>query len=77
MDSSQSPLNDQCHNDDIVALVPRRMAVKARPGGPTRDPNDQSVSTISPQLIDVTAEETVPCRANVRTRWSTAISLRH
>ena len=60
MDSLQSPLNDQCHNDDIVALVPRRMAVKARPGGPTRDPDDQSVSTISPQLIDVTAEETCP-----------------
>jgi hypothetical protein len=61
MDSLQSPLNDQCHNDDIVALVPGPMAVKARPGGPTRDLDDQYVSTtISPQLIDVTAEETCP-----------------
>jgi hypothetical protein len=54
MDSLQDPLNDQCHNDGIVALVPEPMAVKARPGGPTRDPDDQYVSTtISPRLIDV------------------------
>jgi hypothetical protein len=61
MDSLQDPLNDQYHNDGIVALVPEPMAVKARPGGPTRDPDDQYVSTtISPRLIDVTAEETCP-----------------
>ena len=61
MDSLKSSLNDQCHKDDIVALVPGPMAVKARPGGPPLDPDDQYVSTtISPQLIDVTAEETCP-----------------
>jgi hypothetical protein len=51
---------DSCHKDDIVALVPGPMAVNARPDGPTRDPDDQYVSAISPQLIDVTAEETCP-----------------
>jgi hypothetical protein len=35
--------------------------VKARPGGPTHDADEQYISTtISPQLIDVTAEETCP-----------------
>ena len=61
MDSSQSSLHDQRHKDDVVALVPRPMAVKARPGGPTHDADEQYISaTTSPQLIDVTAEETCP-----------------
>jgi hypothetical protein len=61
MDSSQSPLHDQRHKDDVVAVVPGPMAVKARPGGPTHDADEQCISTtISPQLIDVTAEETCP-----------------
>lgn len=61
MDSSQSPLHDQRHKDDVVALVPAPMAVKAWPGAPTHDADDQYISTtISPQLIDVTAEETCP-----------------
>jgi hypothetical protein len=62
MDSSQSPLHDQRHkDDDVVALVPRPMAVEARPGGPTHDADEQyNSATISPQLIDVTAEETCP-----------------
>ena len=61
MDSSQSPLHDQRHKHDVVALVPGSMTVKARLGEPTRDANDQYISpTISPELIDVTAEETCP-----------------
>ena len=61
MDSSQSPLHDQRHKDDVVALVPGSMTVKARLGEPTRDANDQYISpTISPELIDATAEETCP-----------------
>ena len=61
MDFSQSPLHDQRPKDDVVPLVPAPMAVKAWPGAPTHDADDQYISTtMSPQLIDVTAEETCP-----------------
>ena len=61
MDSSQSPLHDQHHKDDVITLMPGPMAVKAPPGGLTYDVDDQYIlATISPQLIDVTAEETCP-----------------
>jgi hypothetical protein len=61
MDSSQTPLHDQHHKDDVITLMPGPMVVKAPPGGPTYDVDDQYIlATISPQLIDVTAEETCP-----------------
>ena len=64
MDSLQSPLNDQAHRDDIVSLVPAQSAVKARPGETMHDADDRDVlTTISPELIDVTAEETCPAAA--------------
>jgi len=64
MDSLQSPLNDQAHRDDIVSLVPGQSAAKARPGEPTHDADDRDVlTTISPELIDVTAEQTCPAAA--------------
>lgn len=61
MDSLQSARNDQIHSHDMVALVPEPIPTKARPDEPERNPDDQSVATtISPQLVDVTAEETCP-----------------
>jgi hypothetical protein len=64
MDSSQTPLHDQRHKDDkddVVTLVPGPVAVKAWLGAPMHDADDAYISTtISPQLIDVTAEETCP-----------------
>jgi hypothetical protein len=60
MDSLQSALRDQRQTDDIVALAPGPTAVKAS-AEPTRDTDDEGASaTISPQLIDVSAEETCP-----------------
>ena len=64
MDSLQSALKDQRQTDDLVALAPGPTAVKAWPAEPTRDPDDGGVSaTISPQLIDVAAEESCPAPA--------------
>jgi hypothetical protein len=62
MDSTQSSLSDQCHKDDIVImpLVPGPTAVKARPGDSVRDPDWYASPTISPPLVDITAEETCP-----------------
>ena len=60
MDSLQSAQNDQIHKHDMVALVPEPIPMKARPDEP-RIPDDQSVATtMSSQLVDVTAEETCP-----------------
>ncbi|MFZ0401976.1 MAG: hypothetical protein WAL03_12935 [Pseudolabrys sp.] len=64
MDSLQSALKDQRQTDDLVALAPGPTAVKAWPAEPTRDPDDGGVSaTISPQRIDVAAEESCPAPA--------------
>jgi hypothetical protein len=54
MVSSQSPLNEQYHRDDIVPLVPGPIGANARHGEPMNDPADSS------QHIDITAEETCP-----------------
>ena len=59
MDFLQSVRTDQTHKHDMVALVPEPAPMK--PDEPERNPDDQSVATtISPQLVDVTAEETCP-----------------
>ncbi len=61
MDTLQRARNDQIHKHDMVVLVPQSIPMKARPDDPTRIPDDQSAATtISPQLVDVTAEETCP-----------------
>ncbi|MGB7687003.1 MAG: hypothetical protein WBL98_00890, partial [Pseudolabrys sp.] len=64
MDSLQSALKDQRQIGDTLALASGPTAVKAWPAEPTRDPDDGGVSaTISPQLIDVAAEESCPAPA--------------
>jgi hypothetical protein len=61
MDFLQSMRNDQVNKHDLVALVPEPTLIKARPDALERNPGDQSfATTISPQLVDVTAEETCP-----------------
>ena len=64
MDSLQRAFKDQPQIGDTLALAPGPTAVKAWPAEPTRDPDDGGGSaTISPQLIDVAAEESCPAPA--------------
>src|SRR5262245_65917020 len=57
MDSSQALLNERRQKDDIVPVLPWPATANARRDGPRAwsDP-----TTISPEPVDVTAEETCP-----------------
>ncbi len=61
MDSLLSPLKDQRHKEDVAPLVPGPTAVTARLGGPLQDSDGWfAAAAMSPQPVDVSAEESCP-----------------
>jgi hypothetical protein len=61
MDSLLSPPNDQRHKKDVAPMMPGPTAVTARLGGPLQDSEGWFASAaMSPQPVDVSAEESCP-----------------
>lgn len=61
MDSLLSPPNDQRHKKDVAPMMPGPTAVTARLGRPLQDSEGWFASAaMSPQPVDVSAEESCP-----------------